>query len=466
MIGAIASHPLFGRGQVLELRNAGRDSVVRFDNGIRATVPSSMLSVLQAAETENQPAPKPFIAPRVEKIFSPEEEKRIEARRTIEALRYGLVPARRIRELSVGLDDEKASLQTAFANTKENGGDVRVVVGEYGAGKSHFFELAAQEALANNFIVATTSLDLREVPPNRPQRIYLSLMRSLRFPDSAEVGLTPLLEKIVALPNYSEIQDSVKETFFAAAVHNYSLMRKTPDNALEELIDWMSGEKVFISDVRRNAAFKSKEFKIKSLSQLTTAADQYCYLLNGWGWLATQAGYAGLAVFIDESEHYSLLNQRGKEKADNFFKALIYTALGGRGRISENDLLHQYHSHPFRLKDNSHLLLLFAVTPSANTFDYRRILDEEQILALKKYLPPAALDELMTRLYVLHRQSYNYDNNGQFLDVAQGLSECLDNNLINLRQFIRLSVEIFDLCYAHRDFNASQAVAELRRALL
>ena len=466
MIGAIVNHPLFGRGQVLELRNAGRDSVVRFDNGIRASVPSNMLSVLQAAETESCVEPKPFMAPRPEKIFTPEEEARIEARRTIEALRYGLVPAKRIRELSVGLDEEKSSLQNAFANTKDKGGDVRVVVGEYGAGKSHFFELAAQEALANNFIVATTSLDLREVPPNRPQRIYLSLIRSLRFPDSSETGLTPLLEKIVAQPNYSEIQDSIKETFFATALHNYLLMRDTPNEALAELIDWMSGEKVFISDVRRNAAFKSKEFKIKSLSQLTTAADQYCYLLNGWGWLATQAGYAGLAVFIDESEHYSLLTQRGKEKADNFFKALIYTALGTRGRVSENDLQHQHHSHPFRLKDNSHLLLLFAVTPSANSFDYKRLLDEEQILQLKKYLSPEALDELLTRLYVLHRQSYNYDNNGQFVDVAQGLLECLDSNLINLRQVIRLSVEIFDLCFAYQDYDANQAVTELRRALL
>lgn len=465
MIGAIASHPLFGRGQVLELRNAGRDSVVRFENGIRATVPSNMLSVLQAAETEIQPQ-KPFIAPRVEKVFTPEEEKRIEARQTIEALRYGLVPARRIRELSVGLDDEKQSLRKAFAETKENGGDVRVVVGEYGAGKSHFFELAAQEALANNFIVATTSLDLREVPPNRPQRIYLSLMRSLRFPDSDETGLVPLLEKIVALPNYSEIQDSIKETFFATALHNYALMRDTPNEALEELVDWMSGEKVFISDVRRNMAFKSKEFKIKSLSQLTTAADQYCYLLNGWGWLATQAGYAGLAVLIDESEHYSLLTVRGKEKADNFFKALIYTALGNRGKIAETDLQHQYHEHPFRLKDNSHLLLLFALTPTASTFEYKRFLDEAQILQLKKYLPPDALDKLLARLYVLHRQSYNYENHADFLDVSNGLLECLDNNLINLRQVIRLSVEIFDLCFAHKDFNAAQAVAELRKALL
>ncbi len=464
MIGAIASHPLFGRGQVLEIRNAGRDAVVRFDNGIRASVPNNMLSILQAAE--NQPAPKPFIAPRAERIFTPEEEKRIEARRTIEALRYGLVPAKRIRELSVGLEDERESLQNAFTNTKENGGDVRVVVGEYGAGKSHFFELAAQEALTNNFIVAATSLDLREVPPNRPQRIYLSLMRSLRFPDSDETGLVPLLEKIVQLPNYAEIQDEIKETFFATALHNYALMRDTPNEALEELIDWMSGEKVFISDVRRNAAFKSKEFQIKSLSQLTTAADQYSYLLNGWGWLAEQAGYNGLAVFIDESEHYSLLNQRGKEKADNFFKALIYTALGTRGKINENDLLHQYHSHPFRLKENSHLLLLFALTPTANTFEYKRFLAEEQILQLKKYLPPDALDELMARLYVLHRQSYNYENHAQFLEISQCLLECLDNNLINLRQVIRLSIEIFDLCYAHEDFNADQAVAELRRALL
>ena len=466
MIGAIVNHPLFGRGQVLELRNAGRDAVVRFDNAIRASVPSNMLSVLQAAETQDKAAPKPFIAPRAEKIFTPEEESRLEARRTIEALRYGLVPAKRIRELSVGLEEERESLQSAFTNTEEHGGDVRVILGEYGAGKSHFFELAAQESLANNFIVATTSLDLREVPPNRPQRIYLSLMRSLRFPDSAETGLTPLLEKIVALPNYSEIQDGIKETFFATALQNYSLMRNKPDEALTDLIDWMSGEKVFISDVRRNAAFKSKEFKIKSLSQLTTAADQYCYLLNGWGWLATQAGYAGLAVFIDESEHYSLLTQRGKEKADNFFKALIYTALGTRGKISENDLLHQHHSHPFRLKENSHLLLMFALTPSANSFDYKRLLDEQQILALKKYLSPDALDELLTRLYVLHRQSYSYDNSGQFVDVAQGLLECLDNNLINLRQVIRLSVEIFDLCFAYQDNDADQAVAELRRALL
>jgi hypothetical protein len=129
-------------------------------------------------------------------------------------------------------------------------------------------------------------------------------------------------------------------------------------------------------------------------------------------------------------------------------------------------LVHQHNSHPFRLKNDSHLLLLFALTPTANTFDYKHFLESDQILHLKKYLTPTALDELLTRLYVLHRQSYAYENHAEFIEVSQGLLECLDNNLINLRQVIRLSVEIFDLCYAHQDYNAKQAVAELRKALL
>ena len=110
--------------------------------------------------------------------------------------------------------------------------------------------------------------------------------------------------------------------------------------------------------------------------------------------------------------------------------------------------------------------MLFAVTPSANVFDHKRFLDDEQILQLKKYLPPESLEQLLTRLSALHRQSYGYENHAEFSDVSKGLLECLDNNLINLRQVIRLSVEIFDLCYTHRDYNADQAAAELRRALL
>jgi hypothetical protein len=467
MTGVIVNHPLFGRGQVVELRNAAREAVVRFDNGIRAVVPRNMLAELDVPGAKPLPQPAP-LPPRQAPAPRPEDLPRLAARRTIEALRYGVVPAPRIRELSVGLEHERASLQRAFQTVAETGGDVRIVLGEYGAGKSHFFELAAQEALAHNFIVATTSLDLREAPPNRPQRIYNALMKSLRYPggDGEFTNVAPLLERIATQPKLNaELTENLRDTVFGSVLLNYAALREAGDERLTALLEWISGEKVVIGQVRRAMAYKHKQAAIPSLPQSTISTDVYCYLLNGWGWLARQAGYAGLAVFIDESEHYSLLTARGQERADNFFKGLIYTAQP-QGRLREGHLEHQRRPHDFRLKDRSELLLLFAVTPAASAFDYRQWLDEDQVLSLSKYLPAAALDDLMARLYVLHRQAYNYDSPGRYLDVSQGLLECLENNLLNLRQTIRLAVEIYDRCYAHPDYTPGEAVGELRRALL
>jgi hypothetical protein len=470
MIGSIVNHPLFGRGQIIELRNAAREAAVRFDNGIRAVTPVNILSILKAAETP-APAPRPIVLPRVEVARTPEQEQQLLARQTIEALRYGVVPHKRIRELSAGLERERKSLHRAFDEVARSGGDVRVVLGEYGTGKSHFFELASQEALEQNFLVATTSLDVREVPPNRPQRIYNSLIRNLRYPDSTEVGtLAPLFDRVINQPAlYAPLMEKMRETIFSSALYNYSEMRTQPGESLNLLLDWVSGEKVYISEVRRSVAVKSKEFPIPALSAMTTSADQYCYMLSGWGWLATQAGYAGLAVFLDESEHYSLLNARGQERADNFFKGLMYTALSSRPdcKIKEEQLFHHHlRAHSFRFADRSQLLVMFAVTPSASTFDYRRWLGEDQVVELNANLSEKAVDDLMARLSALHRQAYDYQRDNHTLEVAESLLECLEGKLINLRQMIRLATEIYDVCYAHPEFSVSQAVAELRRVML
>jgi hypothetical protein len=471
MIGSIVNHPLFGRGQVLEMRNAAREAVVRFDSGIRTVVQTSMLSDLRPVLSPAAPSAPPTAAQaRAEVALAPDEMRQLEARRIIEALRYGVVPSKRIRELSVGLDRERESLHHAFDQVEGTGGDVRVIIGEYGAGKSHFFELAAQEALERNFLVASASLDIREVPPNRPQRIYNSLIRSLRYPDSRDTGtVAPLFDRILSEPTlYASLLEKLRGTTFGTALYNYSLMRSSPGESLDLLLDWVSGEKVYIKSVRDSLAIRNKEFPVRALSMMTTSADQYSYLLNGWGWLASQAGYSGLAVLIDESEHYSLLNQRGQERADNFFKAMIYTAMASRPgcRLSESDLLHQHREHPFRFSDRSELLVMFAVTPSASTFDYRRWLDEDQIITLNGYLPADEIDKLMAQIYILHCKAYSYERNMPHFDVSQGVRECLEKRLINLRQTIRLATEIYDLCYTYSDYNATQAVEEMRRSLI
>src|SRR4051812_20989725 len=53
-------------------------------------------------------------------------------RRTLEALRMGIVPVEDVKDLTIGLETENVSLIRALARTQEDGGDVMAVIADYG----------------------------------------------------------------------------------------------------------------------------------------------------------------------------------------------------------------------------------------------------------------------------------------------------------------------------------------------
>ena len=63
------------------------------------------------------------------------------------------------------------------ARASGRGGRLRVVVGDYGTGKTHMLECARDAALARNHAVAVATLDSREATPARPRRVYRALIR-------------------------------------------------------------------------------------------------------------------------------------------------------------------------------------------------------------------------------------------------------------------------------------------------
>ena len=189
----LVEHPQLGPGKLLKTYMGGYEWEVEFDSGRRFRLPAREFET----ETVDRLAAEPATPRLAATLLRPAvlDSDQFRARQTLEALRFGIVPVQDVETLTIGLEAESVSLNRALARSKERGGDVQAVIGDYGFGKSHFIELAARRALRENFIVATASLDLLEVPPGKPLEIYRALTAAVRYPDTHERGLRPLFAK-------------------------------------------------------------------------------------------------------------------------------------------------------------------------------------------------------------------------------------------------------------------------------
>ena len=394
-------------------------------------------------------------------------DEQFQSRQAIEALRLGVVPRFRINDLTVGLRHERETVEAAFDRTETYGGDVCAIVGEYGSGKSHFFEWTAMDALNRGYLVANASLDVYETPPSKPFRIYNSLVNSLRYPDRDDRGtLAGLFERIRDTVGIDAIRKSLSEFHDAwelcplfDALRSYVRFTGEGDEERTRLIlQWISGEKMPVWSLRN-----AKIFPCSPLRTFTTVADQYCYLLSGIAWLARQVGYKGLVVLVDESEHYSFLTTLMKERADVFFQGMIYSALGDRQtrvplcRASHHgSLCGLKHGgtqpYPFAYSRGSGLLFMFAATTSTIALDYTSWLDPQKIIQLEGRLMPGEIEELLARIYVFHRKAFKYDRVADFAKTSSELIELYENGRVNLRELIRVSTEAFDLIYTYPEY--------------
>ncbi|MCB0069163.1 MAG: DUF2791 family P-loop domain-containing protein, partial [Caldilineaceae bacterium] len=343
------------------------------------------------------------------------------------------------------------------------------VIGDYGFGKSHFIELAARRALRENFLVAGASLDLVEVPPGKAHKIYEALVTALRYPDTQRRGLLPLVEKALARPAViSEFvrlcPREVKECPLAAAL--LALQDCPSQSALEAIVAWLSGQTKPQPDMK---------ICLKRPPRLYITGEnarQYSYLLTGISLLATLVGYTGMAVLIDESEHYSLLRTMQRERADSFFQSMIVSSLGlNNGRIDPRSIPdHNRVEYPVSYTSEPHLFFLFALTESADRMPVGTWLAPSHLVRLDDRFIEKDIREFYSTLLRYHALAYDYtpaaDRYADAAAVAPGLlARALAQHRINLRELIRSAVTTCDLLYLYADYTADAMIGELKAGL-
>ena len=253
-----------------------------------------------------------------------------------------LILAQRILPgISVGIDDWVERLSKVYLQDLcQFSSHTKLVVGQYGSGKTHFLLLLATRALRENYAVAFVKC--REgVSLENSLVFFQEIVKSLTLPNARTSGVRTLFQGMlerwrssdsanpdVPDPAYAMEQrlqemDTSPEVFFrVAAAYLRSL-----DNPLANR-DLGRAAAIWFTDPR---AITAKDRALLRVAPITRALERDLGndLRHSLIRLLPQAGYQGLVLLVDESE--SMLSARGKALARvlQAMRTLVDTASGG-----------------------------------------------------------------------------------------------------------------------------------------
>ncbi len=388
----IVSHPVFGEGEVLDTRWRGTELLVRFHSGLRLWLPLRRVRTIAGIDED--------LLDKGKARFRSVD--RIQACRMVEAFRLGIVPHQDVETFTFGRDKEVQVIQSALRRLGQGKGEVYLVEGEYGTGKTHLLEYIHHRALQMGMLTTICQFDPHEVSPHRPKRVYREIVHNLRFiQDGTEYGFRDLLRRAFEL----DIEDHV----FLGPV--LAKLRRLDAAHIESEVfwQWIEGEstKEYATDTRSPHRVRGGQ-RIPALYDFSTAADFYCNILSGLSYIGRQLGLKGLVLLIDEAETVTRLwDIIYLTKSLNFMEGLVRTAQNDPDlkKMSSRMIHNRVKPVPYIYREPS-LLLVFATTPSPYDYAYiklaNRIHHKIELLPLEDQ----ALVDAFTTLVTIYQQAY------------------------------------------------------------
>ncbi|MFO7675819.1 MAG: BREX system ATP-binding domain-containing protein [bacterium] len=426
----VVAHPVFGEGEVRDSRWGGTELFCEFASGLKLWLPTRRLRLVRLAAAELVAG----VSPRVSAVT------RVQACRIIEAFRLGIVPVQDIEAFTFGREREVAIAESALAGLAQGTGDVYLVEGEYGTGKTHLLEYIHHRALKEGMCATVCRFDPLEVSPHRPKRVYRELISNLRYlKDGREHGYRDLLRDASGL----EMRDHV---FFGPVLAK--LRRLDAGNLESEVFwQWIEGEstKEYATDATSQNRVRGGQ-RIPALYDFSTAADFYCNILSGLSWIARQVGLKGLVLLVDEAETVTRLwDVVYLAKSVNFMEGLVRTARNDPElrRVDGRMIHNRVRPVPYIYRDPS-LLLVFATTPSPNEYSYLKLANRIERRVTLAPLEDRALVEAFSTLVTLYQRAHAGFAFGE-LEQKRVFRAATERGADGVRAFIKHAVESLDV---------------------
>jgi len=407
-------HREHGPGRLLALRPGARARVrLEVEPGLPRTVPLAELTPGTGGDRavggrRSGVSPRVDAEPRPKLEAEPELDllRLASLRQAIEALRLGVVPAEHVSDYTVGRERQLARVEELL----REGGGLRVVWGDYGAGKTHLLDIVEELGRKDGFMTARIVLDPREVPPTHPKRLYSALVEHVRYPNDLAQGLEPLFRRLVRSDGQAGSGPTSYSRFYSAFLH--ALDVGDPD-----LLDWMRDyvDGCYMDVADGNRLLRRRGWQgdnLLTLSDYRTYGRMYVHLLGTVATWARDAGFGGLLLLFDEVEFVDALSRTELEYALEVLKhfAAVTVPRGDLG-FDPDDLYrggHQVHRRiPLRFSEDQPLAVVFALTPLEEIHDvFRRIVPSEKYDLGVTALGRADCEELVRKVVVLYQRAY------------------------------------------------------------
>lgn len=242
----------------------------------------------------------------------------------IQSLRAGVTPRAGLQHIQVGRVQEVTALLKDIERIGEGGSAFRLVIGDFGAGKSFFLQLVRTVALEKGLVTvhADLSPDRRlHATGGQARNLYAELMRNLATRTKPEGGaLTSVVERFIMEARkesdasgtpvttiidirLAHLSELVGGYDFAKVISAYWHGHETDNEPLKsDAVRWLRGE------------FTTKTEARATLDVRTIVDDANVYdQLKLLSLFVRQAGYRGLLVNLDELVNlYKLGNQKAR----------------------------------------------------------------------------------------------------------------------------------------------------------
>ena len=252
---------------------------------------------------------------------------KLESINIVNALRRGTVPAGGLERIAVGLDVEEEVIGKQLDYVAQGGGDLKFVRGDYGSGKTFLVARALEIARGKRFVTSHIVIS-SATPLYKLKGLYQQICANLRTSEEEHAIKTivdnwifSIEERLISVSG-STIDDAALEaatereiesalagisemnSALAAALRTYYKANNAGDFQLAQAaLGWLSAEPNIGRDFKAKASIKGDIDDSVALS-----------FLRGLITVMHGAGYAGLAVAVDEMETTQALpkNQRDK----------------------------------------------------------------------------------------------------------------------------------------------------------